>query len=277
MKDLHVIPDEGLCVDVLHAAAVHGLPVLASEVLQQLEKLKIPLRDYHIVPLLDAFAANGDVKEAFRVLDLMRSSGSTTTIDTVHSILKAIQRDTDAIDNAFAQLQEVKNEGNGVDATGVNVIIQAAAFLNDLQRAVGTYKAMPSLDVKPDVTTFNLLLSACVSVGHRELGDRLFSEMVDALLKPNLETYKQLIALHLTQSDYEDAFFYLEQMKTAGLKPSYPIYDGLVRKCVSMGDTRYKLAVEELEQMDYTMTPELVAFIDSGGAPKKFVTRSEEE
>ncbi|KLO12254.1 hypothetical protein SCHPADRAFT_854109 [Schizopora paradoxa] len=266
VKDLSVVPDEGLCIDVLHASATHGLPVLASEVLKQLEKLKIPLREHHILPLLDAFANNGDIKEAFRVLDLMRTSGSAPTIDTAQSIFKAIQRDPDAIDSAFTKLQEVKDEGHAVDATGVNVIIQAAGFLNDLQRAVGTYKAMSSLDVKPDVTTFNLLLAACVSAQHRELGDRMFAEMGDAHLKPNVDTYKQLVALHLTQPEYEDAFFYLEEMKSAGLKPPYSIYDNIVRKCVSMGDSRYKLAVEELEQMEYTMTPDLITFIDSGGS-----------
>ena len=107
-----------------------------------------------------------------------------------------------------------------------------------------------------------------------ELGDRMFSEMRDALLKPNVETYKQLIALHLTQPEYEDAFFYLEEMKAAGFKPPYSSYDGIVRKCVAMGDSRYKLAVEELEQMGYAMTPDLIAFVDSGGSSSKSTSGS---
>lgn len=239
--------------------------MLASEALQQLETLKVQYREYHIAPLLDAFAAIGQVKEAFRCLELVRSCGATPTRETVRPILRAIQRDPDAIDNAYMMLDEMNQEGQPVDVVSVNVIIEAAAFLNDLQRAIGTYKAMPSLGVKPNTDTFNLLLSACVDALHRDLGGKLFSEMKEAEVKPDVETYVQLISLYLTQTEYEDAFFYLEEMKAQGLKPPLLVYETIVRKCVSVGDTRYKLAVEELNQMGYRLSSPLQKFIRSGG------------
>jgi len=61
----------------------------------------------------------------------------------------------------------MRGEGKGVDITAINVIIQASIFFGDIQRAVGTYKSIPEYGIKPNVDTFNLLLSACVAVGHR--------------------------------------------------------------------------------------------------------------
>lgn len=262
MNQAKVKVDEGLLMNVLHTASRHGLPSLASEVLTQMEKQNLPLHEHHIVHILDACAANGDIKQAFQTLDLWCASGKSPTLADARSILSAIQRDPDSIDMAYGYLEELKETGQTIDVVAVNVIIQAAVFLNDLQRAVGTYKAMGNLDVKPDATTFNLLLKACVNVEHRELGDGLFSEMKAAHIRPNSETYKHLISLNLTQSDYEESFYYLEEMKAKGLKPPLSCYDAIIRKCVSTGDTRYRLAMEELEQMGYVVPHSLLALVE---------------
>jgi hypothetical protein len=71
--------------------------------------------------------------------------------------------------------------------------------------------------------------------------------------------------LCLTQTNYEDAFFYLEEMKEQKMDPTLNIYESLIRKCVTMGDTRYKLAVEELQECGYKVGKSLQAFIDTGG------------
>lgn len=265
VRQLNIVPDEGLCLDVLNTAARHGLPILASEALQKLETLGVQYREYHIAPLLDAFAAIGQLKEAFKCLELIRSCGGTPTRETVRPILRAIQRDPDSIDNAYMLLDEMVQDGEQVDVVSVNVIIEASAFLNDLQRAFGTYKAMPSLGVKPNTDTFNLLISTCVDALHRDLGDKLYTEMKEAKVKPDMETYVQLISLYLTQTEYEDAFFYLEEMKSQGLKPPLSVYEAIVRKCVSVGDARYRLAVEELNQMGYRLSSVVQKFIRTGG------------
>ncbi|KAI5116756.1 hypothetical protein M0805_008369 [Coniferiporia weirii] len=276
VDELRILPDEGLCQSVLHTAARHGLPTLAADAIRSLETMGVKFRELHFAPLLDAFVRNGQLKEAFRTLDLMRSSNIIPKLYTAETILQSIRRDPDTIDEAYAMLEELHSEGQKVDVVAANIIIKASSFLNDLQRAAGIYKAMPSLDVQPDVDTFNLLLSACIKVKHLELGQRLFGEMQEAGLKPTETTYYRLICLVLAQADYENAFFYLEEMKAAGISPSYAVYEQLVKKCVSAGDARYNLAVEELEQMGYEVSTGLRSFIDSGGKEwKEF--RPEEE
>jgi len=263
VKDLAILPDEGLCIEVLNTAGRHGMPLLAADVLRQLELIGVPYQEYHLAPLLEAFVAKGQVKAAFSVLDLFRSSNVPPSLETARPILHVIQRDPDTIDSAFAMLEELHKEGQTVDVVAGNVVIEACVFLNDLQRAVQTFKGFPSIGVAPDVETFNLLFTACVNAEHRDLGERLHKDMQAANITRNADTFKALISLYLTQADYEDAFFYLEEMKAAGHKPAYSVYEGIVRKCFAMGDSRYKLALEECKDMGYTEGKALRAVLAS--------------
>ena len=274
--ELKILLDEGLYLAVLHTASRHGMPTLAANAIQQLELLGVKFREYHLTPLLDSFVNNSQFKEAVRVLDLMRSSGVTPTMDTVTTMVQFIRRDPESVDAAYEALEELRQEGQTIDVVAANVIIEASRELNDLQRAVGTYKALPNLDVKPNLDTFNILLSACRQVKHLELGERLFAELQAEGLHPNAETYTTYIELILSQADYENAFFFLEEMKSKDFKPPYSVYEAIVKKCVSVGDSRYKLAVEELEQLRYQVSSGLQSFISSGGKEWKEVLSDDE-
>lgn len=253
-----VTPDEGLCMQVLHTASRHGNPPLAAGALEQLEFLGVSFDDQHLSPLLESFCASGKLKEAFQTISLYRSAGLTPSLATVSPIVHLIQRDPDAIDHAWALLNETDEAGDKrPDLLAVNCILQASVYQNDLQRAFGIYKSLPGLDVQPDALSFTLLLDGCIQARHRELGERLLKEMKEAGIQMNAEIYERIILLNLTQSSYEDAFFFLEEMKGQNFKPSYHLYDKIVQRCISAGDPRYKLALEELEQMGYSVLPNL--------------------
>ena len=199
------------------------------------------------------------------MLDYMRKNGITPSLQTASPILNLINVDTESVDDAWGKLEIIHEEGHTVDVLALNVIIQAAVALKDLQRAIGTYKAASQIDVKPDIATYNLLLDACIRTRHRELGDRLLSDMKEAGIKPDVGTYSRMVHLCLTQSTYEDAFFYLEEMKTLNMIPPVDVYEAIIRKLVSVGDTRYKIALEELKECGYEVSYRLHSFISSGG------------
>lgn len=280
VHELHITPDEGCCIKVLHTAARHGLSELALEALQALENMKVTWGEHHYAPVLETFCKEKRLGEAIAVLELMRSHDVIPSLDTTQPISDLLQSNDETLDNAWDILETMHEKGKKVDVIALNVIIQAAASLNDLQRAIGIYKAFDTFGVKPNTETYNLLLSACIRARHRDLGDRLLTEMKNANVKPDAETYRALVLLCLTQTTYEDAFFYLEEMKAEGIKPPRMVYENIVRKCVAVGDTRYRLALEELHEGGYEVSKGLQRFIDSGGAPeerKKTHTPEEEE
>lgn len=265
VKDEGLTPDEGCCLNCLHTAGRHGISSLGLDVLRVMQGMGVVWQEHHFAPVVESFCHEGNIREAFGLLELMRESDIPPAIETTYPIFNAIRTDADKVDDAFGILETMREEGKTVDVTALNVVIQACVALGDLQRALGVYKAAGDLGVTPSVDTYNFLLSACIGANHRELGDRLLAEMREAKIKPDVRTYERLVVLCLTQPTYEDAFFYLEDMKSAGLKPPQSIYEALIRRCVSVGDTRHKLAVEEMLEQGYEMPPMLEQFIASGG------------
>lgn len=234
--------------------------------IEVLKSINIVWCEHHIAPVIEAMCRQKDMKEAMLMLDFMRKNDIAPTLETAAPIFELINHDTIAVDDAWGQLEMLHEAGHAIDVIALNVVIQAAVHLRDLQRAIGTYKACAKLDVKPDRDTFNLLLRGCVDARHRELGDRLLADMKAAGIQPDPTTYERMVRLCLTQSTYEDAFFYLEEMKSLGMVPPRGVYESLIRKLVSVGDVRHKLALEELQECGYEITPRLKSFIDSGGA-----------
>ena len=242
------------------------MSALASEVLTLLTEQEIPLGEHHFGPLIEAMCHQAQIKDAFQTIMRMGNVGITPTMETTDPIFKYIIKDAERLEAACNHLEDLQQEVKVLfPVAAFNCVIRASISLGDLQRAMGLYNSFSEFEVKPNVDTYNLLIGGCVATAHRELGDKLLLEMKDARVLPNARTYERLIVLCLTQTNYEDAFFYLEEMKEQKMVPNHSIYESLIRKCVTTGDTRYKLAVEEMQECGYKVTKGLQAFIDTGG------------
>lgn len=242
------------------------MSALASEVLSLLTEQEIPLEEHHFGPLIEAMCHQAQIKDAFQTMMRMANVGIIPTTETTYPLFKYITKDAERLEAACNHLEDLQQEVKvPFPVAAFNCVIQASISLGDLQRAIGLYNSLSGFKVKPNVDTYNLLLSGCIATTHRELGDKLLIEMKDARVLPDARTYERLIVLCLTQTTYEDAFFYLEEMKEQKMMPGLNIYESLIRKCVAMGDTRYKLAVEELQECGYKVDRSLQTFIDTGG------------
>ncbi|KIJ68158.1 hypothetical protein HYDPIDRAFT_148513 [Hydnomerulius pinastri MD-312] len=271
-KIVHVLnlsPDEGACLSVLHTCARHGLADLAIDAMRVLRTTGVDLQEHHFAPLIEAFCKADKLEDAFNTLDTMRNRSIAPTTETARPITELLQKDVDHVDSAWEALDHLQKEGKAIDPVAINSIIQASVILGDLQRAVGAYKTFPDYHCKPNIETFNSLLSGCVDAKHRELGNKLLLDLKQADLKPTATTYERIIMLCLTQSSYEDAFFYLEEMKAQKFVPSAKTYGAIIRTCVVAGDSRHTMALQEMEQCGYTPSASLQRFIanPSSGSP----------
>lgn len=235
-----------------------------------------PWYEHHFAPLVEALCKDGKLKEALYTLDVMRKQCINPTSETVRPFTDFLQQDVDRVDGVWQVLDQWRREGNSVDPLVLNSIIQASVFLNDLQRAVGAYKSYSNYDCKPNVETFNSLLSGCVAATHRELGDKLLLDLKQASVKPNAKTYEHIILLCLTQPTYDDAFFYLEEMKTQKFVPSARVYTAVIQVCVAARDSRYSIALAEMHQCGYVLSPSLRRFLSDYGLLTPQGTTTEE-
>ncbi|CAJ0625828.1 11574_t:CDS:2 [Entrophospora sp. SA101] len=265
--------DEGLCINLLNLASVSGETKLATEVLKYLKTVRklVNLELYHLEPYLEAFVIKGDLKKAFDVLNIIRSSNHVPTMKTISSVVKYIEKSTELIDKAYYTLEELHKEGKKVDILAFTAIIIACKRINnmpnsaDLKRAVETFKSIEKFGIKPDLDTFNALINVTIYSGHKELGEEIFNELKEAYgLKPNIDTYRRMIFLCLNQPNYEDAFKYLEEMKSKDILPSIEIYERIIRKCVMNSDARAKIALEEMCKFGYRPTTDITDSVKFG-------------
>lgn len=271
----NLTPDEGACLSVLHTCARHGLSDLAQDVMRVLRGMSIDTwREHHFAPLVEALCKDGKLTDALHTLTAMRKLSVNPTTETLRPLAQFLQQDVDRVDGVWQVLDQWQRQGNTVDPLVLNAIIQASVSLNDLQRAVGAYKSFPDYACKPDVETFNALLSGCVTAKHRELGDKLLLDLKQASVKPNAKTYDHIVLLCLTQPTYDDAFFYLEEMKTQAFVPSARVYAEIVRVCVAARDSRYAVALEEMKKCGYVVSSNLRRFLPNHGVlpPQEMTT-----
>lgn len=255
--------DEGTCILVLNACARIPNPQLSTLVIASLKNQFIPLQEHHLAPVIEAFAKSGNIKEPFILLGIMRQNKITPQLETAQPILDAISKSLDSVDDAYYLLQDLHKQGEVIDASALNVIISASIKLGDIHRALSTFQEIDSFKLKPSTETYNILLSGCIDTSNRTLGDKLLTLMKKQDVQPDKRTFERLVVLCLTQSTYEDAFYYLEEMKSAGHIPPQSVYETLIRRCKSLGDSRYKVALEELHECKYKPTKSLLSYIKS--------------
>jgi hypothetical protein len=263
IEDFGITPDDGLCIQVLNTAARAGLPDLASSVLQALKTAAIPWAEEHLAPLLEAFCNGSRLKDAFLALEIASSSGVEPRWGTLRPLVAQATVDIDSLYGAKECLEEISQEQGNLDVSAVNVVIEASLHFNDLQHAISTYKACTSYRTSPNLQTFRLLLAGALQADHGSLGNALFSDLKETGLSPTSDILEIMIQLHLKQATYEDAFFFLEECKATGAKPSIKVYEQIVDRCVRAGDSRYLVALEEMEDQGYAVGDDRKAGLQS--------------
>ncbi|CAO3587043.1 unnamed protein product [Absidia cylindrospora] len=247
VNELELRPDEGCCLHVLGAAARSGDSTLATQVIKQLSNSGYSYKEHYFVPLMEAFVVEDDFRSAFEVLDIMRMSGVVPTLRSTLSVCDKLSSSIETIDKAYYVLEDMKKDNRTVDVAAFNIVVSACGMARDIERTVTTFREASHLGVVPDVDTFNAVLEACIRTGTTGMGQIVYDELKKANITPNMDTFTKMITLTCKQSNYEDAFVYLEEIKHQGMAPPRYCYIVLATKLAREKDTRFHLALEEME------------------------------
>ena len=94
-----------------------------------------------------------------------------------------------SVEDAYYVLEARRTEGEAVPLPAINVIIEACAQLEDLDRAFATWGELEAFGLAPDVHTFNALLHTCVRTREMGSGQRLLQRMGAADIKRDAQSY----------------------------------------------------------------------------------------
>lgn len=260
--DCHFKPDEGVCLHVLNLAGKHGDPKLAGDVIRVLGEEGYTYRECHFAPLIESFAATGDIASTFKVFNAMRKVGVIPTRKTALPLAYKLGHDKNAIRNARDTLEEMAAKGKDeVDVAAFNLVIHAFAFNKEYDEAISMFGRAKEFGVKPNTETLDATLDACIHCRDAELGETIYQEQLSKGVKPTASTLSKMVTLMCTQEDYQDAFKYLEKMKRANMIPLRGAYFKLVKTLATANDPRLKLAIEDMEACGYTLSSHMEEFM----------------
>jgi len=263
-----IIPDEGLCMAILHCLAKTGQSLeIGNQIIAFLKQSFIKIQEYHITPILLCLeqAQPDDVGYAFALLHLMAEEKITPTNTTTQPVVRMLAANKENRTNAIEWLKTKATSGKNISIHAWNCLIAAqvgtvgknlSVGLPEFQQAIGLLDDAKSFGISPDTRTYNLLLRGCMRFRYPERGRNLYRMMLDLGVERNGETHERLILLTLLEEDYEDAFLHLEQMQDEKFVPSALVLMAIAKKCAGKVDARWKACVRKMESLGYPIPEE---------------------
>ncbi|XP_010680709.2 pentatricopeptide repeat-containing protein At1g26460, mitochondrial [Beta vulgaris subsp. vulgaris] len=129
----------------------------------------------------------------------------------------------------------------------MNCVILGCANIWDLDRAYQTFEAISStFGLNPNIHSYNALMSAFGKLKKTFEATRVFEHLCGLGVKPNATSYSLLVDAHLINRDPKTALTVLNTMVEAGFEPSKETLKKVRRRCVREVDQESYDHVESL-------------------------------
>ncbi|KAL6856236.1 hypothetical protein ACP4OV_019038 [Aristida adscensionis] len=144
----------------------------------------------------------------------------------------------------------------------LNCVILGCANIWDLDRAYETFEAIKGkFELTPDIHSYNALLYAFGKLGGKEKKTEeacnVFQHLLSLGVKPNATTYSLLVDAHLVNRDAKAALSVIDEMVNAGFTPSKDTLKKVRRRCSRESDFDSDEKVQTFaKQFNYRMGSE---------------------
>ena len=207
-------PSDAVCLDVLNTAARAGDAALASQALDHMAARGARLGLHHFEPLVDAYAAAGDVPNALQALCIMHAAGIPAAAGSTRALFRALRHDPVAAAPALETLRELRARYTVVPVAAVNVVLEALLATGAVAAALDAYRDVRQLcGTGPDAATFAVLLRRVeaprdvVFLGH---------EMIAFGIAPSAEMLDTLVCAHAAGGSLELGLKFLSDLVAMG-------------------------------------------------------------
>ncbi|KAK6157841.1 hypothetical protein DH2020_012089 [Rehmannia glutinosa] len=152
------------------------------------------------------------------------------------------------LDMVYHQLENLSQANPPYKSVAaLNCVILGCANVWDLDRAYETFNAIDAtFGLTPDVHSYNALICAFGKLRKRDEVVKVFEHFVGLGVKPNMTTYSLLIDAHLITRDPKAALSVIDDMICAGYEPSKEMLKKVRRRCIREMDYESDDKVESL-------------------------------
>ncbi|CAI2179531.1 5654_t:CDS:1 [Funneliformis geosporum] len=122
------------------------------------------------------------------------------------------------------------------DVSTYNILMSTAFDLKDFSKLQNLFQIMKRQEIKPNTVSYNIMISGTVKLGHRPDAFKLYNEMVDLRIERSNITYVMLLSACARDYRFVDALSYHEKMLKEGIKPDVYNYNTLLRVLMNNAD-----------------------------------------
>ncbi|KAI3452903.1 hypothetical protein Pfo_009566 [Paulownia fortunei] len=152
------------------------------------------------------------------------------------------------LDSVYYQLENLSQANPPYKSVAaVNCVILGCANIWDVDRAYQTFNAIDAtFGLTPNVHSYNALIFSFGKLSKRDEAVKVFEHFVGLGVKPNATTYSLLIDAHLIKRDPKASLSVIDEMIYAGYEPSKEMLKKIRRRCVREMDYESDDKVESL-------------------------------
>ncbi|XP_021910183.1 pentatricopeptide repeat-containing protein At1g26460, mitochondrial, partial [Carica papaya] len=168
---------------------------------------------------------------------------------SLHPLVLACSKNGFAtLDSVYFQLENLSRADPPYKSVAaLNCVILGCANIWDLDRAYQTFEAISSsFGLTPDIHSYNALMYAFGKLKKTFEASRVFEHLVSVGVKPNATSYSLLVDAHLINRDPKAALSVIEKMVNAGFTPSRETLRKVRRRCSREMDYESDDCVEAL-------------------------------
>ncbi|XP_062187451.1 pentatricopeptide repeat-containing protein At1g26460, mitochondrial-like [Phragmites australis] len=176
---------------------------------------------------------------------------------SLHPLVVACCKDGfTTLDSVYVQLENLSRADPPYKSVAaVNCVILGCANIWDLDRAYETFEAIKEkFELTPDIHSYNALLYAFGKMRKTEEACNVLQHLLGIGVKPNATTYSLLVNAHLVNKNPKAALAIIDGMVDAGFTPSKETLKKVRRRCSRESDFDSDEKVQSLsKQFNYRM------------------------
>ncbi|KAL3823976.1 hypothetical protein ACJIZ3_020005 [Penstemon smallii] len=199
--------------------------------------------------LQKAFGTLHEFETAHGNSDQKDSEGFFSPFHSLNPLVIACsKKGFETLDSVYYQLENLsKADPPYKSVAALNCIILGCANIWDVERAYLTFSSIEStFGLTPDIHSYNALICAFGKLSKADEAVKVFEHFVGLGVKPNMTTYSLLVDAHLVKRDPKAALSLINDMISAGYEPSKEMLKKVRRRSIREMDYESNDKVESL-------------------------------
>lgn len=185
--------------------------------------------------VINAYSESGNVEEAVQALLKMKGLGLNPTTSTYNTLIKGYG--IAGRPERSSELLELMLEEDSVDVRPnvrtFNVLVQAWCKKKKVEEAWRVVDKMEECGVEADAVTYNTIATCYVQRGETERAER---EVVEKMGRPNGRTCGIVVGGYCREGRVRDGLRFVRRMKEMGVEANLVVFNSLIKGFVEVMD-----------------------------------------